>query len=71
MDITHTDVRTLKKPLRLWPGVVAAVLLILARFVVPIIVPDSMIYGVLGAVVGTLLIMVWWLFFSGSKPSFL
>ncbi|MCU1268157.1 MAG: repeat-like protein [Acidobacteria bacterium] len=64
MDITHSDASTFKKPLRLWPGVVAAVLLILARFVVPIIVPDAMIYGVLGALVGTLAIVVWWLFFS-------
>lgn len=41
MDIAQTDESTLKKPLRLWPGVVAAVLLILLRFVVPIVAPEA------------------------------
>ena len=53
-----------RKPLRVWPGVVAAVPLILLRFVVPVIAPDAMLYALLGAVVAAAIIVVWWLFFS-------
>ncbi len=63
MTIAQTD-EPKQKPLRLWPGVVAAVLLLLVRFVVPIVVPGTMMFGVLGGLVGALAIVVWWLFFS-------
>ena len=64
MPVAQTDKPTSQKPLRLWPGVIAAVLLVLIRFVVPIVLPNAMIFGVLGAVIGALVIIVWWLFFS-------
>ena len=52
------------RPLRLWPGVLAAVVIVLLRFVIPLAVPDAMIYGLLGAAAGAAVILVWWLFFS-------
>ena len=52
------------RPLRLWPGVAAAVLLVLLRVVLPVVVPGTQIVGVLGAVACGLVIVVWWLFFS-------
>jgi outer membrane protein assembly factor BamB len=58
-----------RKPLRLWPGVVIAILLGLLRFVVPIVVPDSLMYSVLGGLVGGLLVPVWWLFLSRAPWS--
>src|SRR6266498_540189 len=64
MTTTQTDEPTPRKPLRLWPGVLAAVLLLLVRFVVPIVVPDAGMFAVLGGLVGVLAIVVWWLFFS-------
>jgi len=54
---------TPRKPLRLWPGVVAAVLC-LVRFVVPIVVPDALLFSMLCGAVGALVIVLWWLFFS-------
>ncbi|HKO61723.1 MAG TPA: PQQ-binding-like beta-propeller repeat protein [Pyrinomonadaceae bacterium] len=61
----------LRKPPRLWPGIIAAVLLVLFRFVVPAVAPNAMIFGVpgfalglLGAFICALLILLWWLFFS-------
>ncbi|MBA3357591.1 MAG: hypothetical protein H0U18_16960 [Pyrinomonadaceae bacterium] len=68
----RTDRRTtLKKPLLLWPGVVAAVLLILVRFVVPVIAPEATyfglpatFFGVIGGVFCGLAIVVWWVFLS-------
>ncbi len=64
-----TDEPTPRKPLRLWPGVVAAVLLVVARFVVPIVVPEAVMFAVIGALVGGLAIAVWWLFFSRAPWS--
>lgn len=53
-----------RKPLRLWPGVVLAVLLCFVRFLLPRIAPDEMIYAVLGGLAGGILIILWWLLFS-------
>src|ERR1043166_752658 len=66
-DIAQTGAPTPRKPLRLWPGVVLAVLLLLVRYVVPVVAPALMLYGVLGGVVGALLIVVWWLFLSRAR----
>jgi outer membrane protein assembly factor BamB len=54
---------TLRKPLRLWPGVVAAVLLVVVRLM-PIVVDEIMPIAMMGAVGGGLLIVLWWLFLS-------
>ena len=64
MTQAQTAEPTLGKPLRLWPGVVAAGLVALGMFVLPAVAPDASIYGFLGAVVSGLLIAVWWTFFS-------
>jgi outer membrane protein assembly factor BamB len=64
MATAQTDAPTLQKPLRLWPGVVLAILLLLVRFVAPVVVPDSMMYAILGGLAGGLAIVVWWVFFS-------
>jgi outer membrane protein assembly factor BamB len=53
-----------RKPLRLWPGVVIVTLQWLFRFVLPLIVPDALAFGVIGGVVGGLLIVVWWVLLS-------
>lgn len=53
-----------RKPLRLWPGVVAVVLQWVLWFVVPRVVPEAAMFAVLGGVICGLLVLVWWLFFS-------
>jgi outer membrane protein assembly factor BamB len=58
-----------RKPLRLWPGVVIVVLMGLARFVVPVVWPDTLEYSVLSGMAGTLAVVVWWAFFSRA-PGF-
>ena len=67
--ISQTDKPASRKPLRLWPGVIAAVLLVLIRYVAPIVKPDTMIFAVLGSLIGVLAIIVWWLFFSRAPWS--
>lgn len=53
-----------RKPLRLWPGVILALLIVVLRYVVPAIAPALTPIGVIAGVVGGLLIVLWWLFFS-------
>jgi outer membrane protein assembly factor BamB len=53
-----------RKPLRLWPGIAILILQWLARFVLPVVVPGALYYGVIGGVLGGLLIVLWWAFFS-------
>src|SRR5262249_5688231 len=62
--VTAADQPVPRKPLRLWPGVLLAILLLLVKFVVPAFLPSLMVFGVLGGLGCALLIILWWLFFS-------
>ena len=53
-----------RKPLRLWPGVVAVVLQWVGLLLVPRVAPDAALAGLIGAAVSALAVVVWWLFFS-------
>ncbi|MBN1482469.1 hypothetical protein EH223_10530 [candidate division KSB1 bacterium] len=53
-----------QKSLRLWPGLVAAILLLLAKLVVPRVVPDSLPIVLFGGLFLGVAIIVWWAFFS-------
>src|SRR6516164_2042493 len=64
MNPTQEDVRRHKRPLRLWPGVVIVVALLLLRFVVPVLMPDQELIGLFEPLVCTLAIVLWWLFLS-------
>ena len=59
----------LSKPLRLWPGVAIVTLQWLAWLVVPFVVPGTMAFGMIGGVVGGLVVILWWLFFSRAPWS--
>jgi outer membrane protein assembly factor BamB len=60
---------TPRKPLRLWPAVVIVALSWLAILVLPIVVPEGMMYAVLAGVVCGLAVTLWWLFFSRAPWS--
>src|SRR6516162_7637171 len=64
MTNARTEEASPRKPLRVWPGVVAVALLWLVRYGVPMIFPEAMLFGVLGEFAGGLAVIVWWLFFS-------
>ncbi len=56
---------TLRKPLRLWPGVIAAALMLALWFVLPLIVTEGAgAIAFLGGVACGAIILIWWLFFS-------
>ncbi|MFC1717742.1 hypothetical protein ACFL6S_29040, partial [Candidatus Poribacteria bacterium] len=59
-----SDEPTQQKPLRLWPGVVVGMLLLLVRFGVPIIWPEAVMFFIFGGMAVALLVVVWWAFFS-------
>lgn len=69
MPMAQTDAPTPRQPLRLWPGVVAAVLLCVVRFVIPIFVPGAFAFAMIGGLVGALAVAVWWVFFSRAPWS--
>ena len=64
MTIEQADARSRPKPLRLWPGVVIVVLQWLARFVLPVAVPEATGYGALAGLAAGVAVVIWWAFFS-------
>ena len=66
MTNAHIDEAISRKPLRLWPGVVAVSLQWVA-FLLPRVFPEAGMYGMLGAAAGGLVVVVWWLFFSRAR----
>lgn len=55
---------SLKKPLRLWPGIVIAAVLGVVRFGLPLISRDYFMIALFGGLICCLGILAWWLFFS-------
>ena len=64
MSSAPIDEPTRRKPLRLWPGVVLAGLLVLVRFGLPLVEPEQSMIAVLGGLAAALGIVLWWGLFS-------
>lgn len=64
MSPTRNREREAAPPIRLWPGAAAVALLWLLRFGVPRLIPDATGAGYIGAVLCTIVVLIWWLFFS-------
>ena len=69
MAVKQTDGPTPRRPLRLWPGVLAALLQWLVWLVVPLVVPDAGMFAALGGLVGGLAVVLWWVLFSRAAWS--
>jgi hypothetical protein len=63
MTVAETDHEASGTPLRLWPGVLGAALLLLA-VLVAVAVTEVLPFAMMAAVVAGLLIVAWWLFWS-------
>jgi outer membrane protein assembly factor BamB len=61
------DTSTPRRPLRLWPGVGVAVLLVLFKLVLPLVGPAGPPVAFLGGLIGGSLVFVWWLLFSRAR----
>src|SRR5215510_15064345 len=66
MIIENPEELTSRKPLRLWPGVIAVTLQWLIWFGVTVVAPDAMAGAMIGSAACALAVLVWWLFFSRS-----
>jgi outer membrane protein assembly factor BamB len=64
MTTEKIDSSTTQKPLRLWPGLIAVALQWLTWYGVPIVAPEASMVAIIGGLVSTLAVLVWWLFFS-------
>jgi outer membrane protein assembly factor BamB len=60
-----SDIR--RKPLRLWPGIVGAVLILLGWFIVPNLVSAVAVYAMMAGMLGVLFTVVWWLLLSRAR----
>jgi outer membrane protein assembly factor BamB len=69
MTTSMTNESNAEKPLRLWPGAAAVALQWLPWLVLPIVAPEALRYGMFAGVLGGLVIVVWWLFFSRAPWS--
>src|SRR6516225_5685279 len=67
MSVGQSSGETPRKPLRLWPGVVIVILLLLLRFVLPLVMPDELMIAVLSGPVGGLAVVLWWLLLSRAR----
>ena len=69
MNISRTAEPTPHPKLRLWPGIVAVALLWLSRFGLKAAVPGIKGFGwaVMGSLFFTLVLLVWWAFFSRAS----
>ena len=61
------DSSTPRRPLRLWPGVVISVLLVLFKLAVPLAGTGGPPVAFLGGLIGGLLVFAWWLLFSRAR----
>ena len=59
-----TSGATRDQSLRLWPGVAAALMIVVARLVIAPFVPGGGLIGVLLGMAGAVLVFVWWLLLS-------
>jgi outer membrane protein assembly factor BamB len=59
----------LQKPLRVWPGVLIVLFQWVARYGVPMFVPDALPFGAMAGLASGLAIVVWWVFFSRAPWS--
>jgi outer membrane protein assembly factor BamB len=55
-----------RRPLRVWPGLIAVVLLFISRFGVKAVVPgfEGFMWAIQGSFICAAVILLWWLFFS-------
>ena len=67
MNIAQAGEPALRKPIRVWPGVIAVVLQWVLMFGLPRVMPDLLLYGMFGSLAAALAVLVWWMFFSRAS----
>jgi outer membrane protein assembly factor BamB len=52
------------KPIRLWPGIAVALIQVLLIVIAPLVSADGTMIALLGGAICSLLLIIWWMFFS-------
>jgi outer membrane protein assembly factor BamB len=60
MTTATTDATVPVKPLRLWPGIALAAVVLVARYLLPLVWLDGLLYGLLTSFAAAVLVLVWW-----------
>ncbi|HET7699114.1 MAG TPA: PQQ-binding-like beta-propeller repeat protein [Vicinamibacterales bacterium] len=63
----NTNAPASLKPLRLWPGVAAAALLLALKYLAPRVLENGGLIATLGSMAAGAAIVLWWLFFSRAR----
>ena len=58
---------SVRKRLRLWPGILIAILILLLRYAIPAVFPEFLILGIFSGLGCGLLVLVWWAFLSRAS----
>ncbi len=69
MSIPHSSGPARQRPLLVWPGIAIVLLQWLARYGIPLVVPEATAFRAMGAVFGGLAVVVWWACFSRAPRS--
>jgi outer membrane protein assembly factor BamB len=68
MSTIQTTQPAARTPLRLWPGILIVIVQWFAFRVLPGLVPEAALYGIMGGVLGGgIATILWWLFFSRTR----
>lgn len=59
----------LNESLRLWPGILLSAVLILIRYILPVLFPRATAFGIFGGILLGLAIFIWWFFFSRAPKA--
>jgi outer membrane protein assembly factor BamB len=63
----ETGIPVTQKQLRLLPGVIIVVIQFLVRYIAPAVLPNGLLIGIFGGMIGVLATAVWWIFFSRAQ----
>lgn len=56
--------RSEEKGIRLWLGIVAIMILLFMKYLLPVINPELLLIAVMGGLAGSFIVLIWWIFFS-------
>lgn len=65
--IGRTNIPDQGKTLRLWPGVVIIILLLLIRYLMPVVIPGTTGISIFGGIIGGVAVIIWWAAFSKAS----
>lgn len=68
-DVKATNNSRPSSPIRMWPGLILGILLLVIRFGIPKLVPgfEGFQIGMMGGALGSIVLILWWLIFSRAS----